>query len=113
MTRTRLILISCICLCLAAPASAQRRRSGTRAAGGGAAHSDIAAKAAEARTAGRNDEAIELYRRGVRAKPTWDEGWWYLATLLYDQDKFDEAAPAFANATRLRPTVGTSWVMLG
>ena len=76
MTRSRLILIACICLSLGAPASAQRRPAAKRPAGGAAASSDVAKKAEEARLAGRTDEAIELYRRGLRAKQSWDEGWW-------------------------------------
>jgi tetratricopeptide (TPR) repeat protein len=73
----------------------------------------LVARATEAREAGRTDEAIAMYRQCVKARPSWDEGWWYLATLLYDGDQYDEAAQAFATAAKLKPHVGTTWIMLG
>lgn len=75
--------------------------------------SKVAAQAATAREAGRLDEAVGLYRRGVALRPRWDEGWWYLATLLYDRDNFAEATQAFRVATTLRPKAGPAWAMLG
>jgi tetratricopeptide (TPR) repeat protein len=57
----------------------------------------LAKQADEARTAERIPDAIRLYRYGVRANPAWADGWWYLGTLLYDQDRFDEAQTAFTH----------------
>jgi tetratricopeptide (TPR) repeat protein len=73
----------------------------------------LAKQADEARTAGRLDEAIENYRKAVSLRRSWAEGWWYLATLLYSQDNYAEAAQAFARATELQPKAGASWAMLG
>lgn len=73
----------------------------------------IAAQAAQARDANRLDEAIALYRQALRLRPSWDEGWFYLATLLYEGDSWAEAAQSFREATNLNPKVGTAWVMLG
>lgn len=73
----------------------------------------IAAQAAQAREANRSDEAILLYRRALSIRPQWDEGWWYLGTLLYDRDAYGEAAQAFLKAATLNPKVGSSLVMLG
>jgi tetratricopeptide (TPR) repeat protein len=73
----------------------------------------IAANAARAREADALDEAVRWYRRGVRMRPTWDEGWWYLATLLYDRDRYAEARDAFAGFLKQRPDPGPAWALRG
>lgn len=73
----------------------------------------VAARAEQARNENRIGEAIELYRRGLTLRPQWAEGWWYLGTLLYDQDAFADAAAAFGKAANYSPQIGTAWVMLG
>src|SRR5262245_52983478 len=73
----------------------------------------LKAQADEAREAGRLEDAIELYRKAVAANPNWVEGWWYLATLLYDRDRYAEAVPAFKRMTVLQPQAGAPFVMLG
>ena len=99
------------------PVSAQRRsttRSPTSSPAPSAqAVEQLIAEATRAREGGRVDEAIEIYRKVVAARPKWEEGWWYLATLLYDRDRYKEAAAAFKETTRLQPKIGATWVMLG
>src|SRR5207245_9829581 len=56
---------------------------------------EIARRAAEAREKDQIDEAIRWYRQGTQLRPRWDEGLWYLATLLYDQDHYADARDAF------------------
>lgn len=73
----------------------------------------IAAQANQEREAGNLDDAITLYQKGVALKPKWDEGWWYLATLLYDRDRYDEAVRAFKQVVALRPQVGAPLAMQG
>lgn len=73
----------------------------------------LAAQAAQAREANRVDEAISLYREAIRLRTKWDEGWFYLGTLLHERDNNAEAARAFKEAADLNPKVGTAWVMLG
>src|SRR6266481_4580641 len=70
-------------------------------------------KATAAREAGRFADAIALYRRGVAMRPRWDEGWWYLATLLYESDQYNEAAQAFRRVVALRSGSGAPLAMLG
>jgi tetratricopeptide (TPR) repeat protein len=70
-------------------------------------------QADQARESGRLDEAIPLYRKAVAIRPNWIDGWWFLATLLYERDQFVEAAAAFKRITALQPKVGAPWAMLG
>lgn len=55
----------------------------------------ISSQAEAARSQDHAAEAIRLYREGTRMRPSWSDGWWYLGTLLYDQDRFSEADSAF------------------
>jgi len=74
---------------------------------------DVARRAAAARDANRLEEAIRLYDQAVKLRPSWDEGWWYLATLLYDNDRYAPARDAFARFVALKPDSGPAWVLLG
>jgi tetratricopeptide (TPR) repeat protein len=40
-----------------------------------------------------------LYGEGTQLRPSWVDGWWYLGSLLYDQDRFKEASSAFQHLT--------------
>src|SRR5207247_4273916 len=64
---------------------------------------EIARRAAEAREKDQIDVAIRWYRQGARLRPRWDEGLWYLATLLYDQDHYPEARDAFRRFLAVKP----------
>ena len=77
------------------------------------AFSELEKKATAAREAGRFADAIALYRRGVAMRPRWNEGWWYLATLLYESDQYNEAAQAFRRVVALRSGSGAPLAMLG
>jgi tetratricopeptide (TPR) repeat protein len=73
----------------------------------------LAAQASQAREANRIEEAIPLYRKALSVRPKWAEGWWYLATLLYDRDAYADATGAFQRAANLQPKAGAAWGMLG
>ena len=70
-------------------------------------------EAEQARAAGRVQDAVRLYAEGVRAKPSWVEGWWSLGTLLYDQDRFPEAEAALTRFIALKPEGGPALALLG
>ncbi len=72
----------------------------------------LAAQAEQARTQDRLYEAAGLYRRAVDLRPDWAEGWWYLGTLLYDQDRFAEGEEAFARFVPLAPKSGPALALL-
>ncbi len=75
---------------------------------------EAAAKSATAaREAGHADEAIQEYRRALEINSRWEEGWWYLGTLLYDSDRYSEAIPAFQGLVNLVPGAGPAWNFLG
>ena len=73
----------------------------------------LAAQANEARESDRLDEAVVLYRKALALRPAWAEGWWYLGTLLYDQDDYTSAAGALRKAVELSPQSGNAVAMLG
>jgi tetratricopeptide (TPR) repeat protein len=108
-----------IALLFCFPTQAQQRRANPSAqpnkapAKTQANFEQLKAQADEAREAGRFDDAIELYRKAIAAKPNWVDGWWFLATLLYDRDRYTEAIPAFKRVTELQPRAGAPFVMLG
>jgi tetratricopeptide (TPR) repeat protein len=73
----------------------------------------VTANARSAREAGKIDEAIRSYQAGLQLRPKWEEGWWYLGTLLYDTDHFAEAIPALRRVVELDPKAGAGWAFLG
>jgi tetratricopeptide (TPR) repeat protein len=72
-----------------------------------------ASRARAAREAMRDSEAIAAYRAALDLRPTWDEGLWYLGTLLYQGGQREEADKAFARFLELKPQVGAAWVLRG
>ena len=67
----------------------------------------------EARLAGRLSEALDLYAKALQIRPKWPEGWWNVATILYEGDRYLEARDAFRNLVALEPKNGRAWGMLG
>lgn len=73
----------------------------------------IARDADAARTADRMVDAIHLYRQGVSLRPTWQDGWWWLGSLYYEQDRFPEAQAALARFVAIAPKSGPACAFLG
>jgi len=74
---------------------------------------DVSRRADRARQGNHLEEAIRLYRQGVKLRPRWDEGWWYLATLLYETDRYPDAREAFRRFLALKPEAGPGWALRG
>lgn len=74
---------------------------------------DVVRQAESARTADRIEDAIGLYREGIRQRPSWNEGWWWLGNLLYEQDRFQEAQEALTQFTAHAANPGPAWALLG
>lgn len=80
---------------------------------GDAAFERQAKAAEEARSAERLDDAVRLYRQALEARPSWIEGRWYLATILYSQERFEEARDAFRRIVATKPDDARSWAFKG
>lgn len=75
---------------------------------------DVVARQADvARSENRVPDAIRLYREGTRLRPSWSDGWWYLGSLFYDQDRFPEAAEAFRHLIANPHYGGSAHAFLG
>lgn len=85
----------------------------TQASSTGQSFDELVARANKEREAQNYIEAIPLYQKAVALRPKFDEGWWYLATLLYDDDRYEEAMRAFRQVAALRPQVGAPLAMQG
>jgi tetratricopeptide (TPR) repeat protein len=64
---------------------------------------ELASRAATARDAGRLEEALGLYRGALSVRSDWPEGRWYVATLLYELDRYAEARDAFSEVLSREP----------
>jgi tetratricopeptide (TPR) repeat protein len=73
----------------------------------------LSKRAGAARDADQLQEAVLLYTQALALRPRWEEGWWSLGTLQYDQDHYAKAATAFRKAIALNGANGTAHAMLG
>lgn len=74
---------------------------------------ELSRKADQARDANHLDEAAALYKQALKLKPAWEDGWWSLGSITYDQDKYTECAPAFRRLVALKPDLAPGWTMAG
>jgi tetratricopeptide (TPR) repeat protein len=74
---------------------------------------EIEKHAAGARDANQLDQAAALYREGLRLKPNWPEGSWYLGTSLYGLKRYGEARDAFRHLALSQPGNGQAWALAG
>jgi tetratricopeptide (TPR) repeat protein len=94
------------------------KKSGTQSSSSKSTQSDAAfnesvKKGDEARLAGRLMDSVPYYVQALKIRPKWAEGWWYVGTILYDADKYEDARDAFHNLIGLEPQRGQAWAMLG
>jgi tetratricopeptide (TPR) repeat protein len=87
--------------------------SRTAAPAKSAAWDKLVKEAADAREAGRLDEATALYGKAVGQRPDWTEGHWYLGVMHYEFDRHREARDAFRRVTQDLPKNGDAWTMKG
>ncbi len=69
--------------------------------------------AGEARKAERWEEAIGLYAKAVKLKPSYVEGYWYQGTAYYTLDDFAHCGEMFRKVVRLAPKNGAGYAFLG
>ncbi len=73
----------------------------------------LSAQANAARDANEVPQAIALYKQALALNPKWDQGWWYLGTLLYDSDQYKDGRDALRHLVELQPNAGPAWALLG
>src|SRR5262245_28454427 len=73
----------------------------------------LVAQATEARKAEKWDDAIALYAKAVKLKPSYVEGYWYQGTGYYTLQKYAECRDRFNDVVRLAPKNGAAFAFLG
>lgn len=74
---------------------------------------DVSARAKAAREANQIPQAIELYKQAVGLNPKWEEGWWYLGSMLYDSDQYAAGRDALRHVVELDAKATPAWALLG
>jgi len=74
---------------------------------------EISRSADRAREENRDDDAIRLYSQALTKRPQWEQGLWYLGTLLYEKEQYSEALEVFRRFLTLRPDAAPGWALLG
>jgi tetratricopeptide (TPR) repeat protein len=72
----------------------------------------IAKQADQAREADHLNEALTLYKEGVRLRPSWANGWWWLGSIFYDQDRFAEAQMPLKRFISVTPKPAAAYAFL-
>jgi tetratricopeptide (TPR) repeat protein len=73
----------------------------------------IAKKADQARETDHLNDALTLYQEGVRLRPSWANGWWWLGSILYEQDRFTEAQIPLKHFISVTPKPAPAYAFLG
>ena len=96
-------------LVLASPANAQSASQRGREP----LFENLAHQAEVARDRMRLDEALTLYKRALKLKPAWEDGWWNAGSIAYDLDQYTECAADFRSLAALKPDRAPAWTMEG
>jgi len=75
--------------------------------------SDLQQRAEQARHSHNTEEQVTLYRKAVKLRPAWGEGWWYLGTGLHELHRYNEALDAFQHLSRIDVKDGSSRALIG
>jgi tetratricopeptide (TPR) repeat protein len=95
----------------APPAAA--KPSPARPASASSSFDQLAAKAAQARDAGRSEDAIRYFRQALALRPAWAEGSWSLGAVLYDLGRYEEARDCFRRVVAAQPANGLVLALQG
>ncbi len=74
---------------------------------------ELSARATAAREANKLPEAVKLYREALQLNPKWEEGWWFLGTILYDQDQYAGCRDALGRLVQLKADAAPALGILG
>jgi len=114
-----MVLLAGASLGAQAPKSAPPPKAPAKAAAKAPATADpaafdrLVAAATEARSADRWEDAIALYAKAVKLKPSYVQGYWYQGTAYYSLENFSECREQFRTVTRLAPKNGAAYAFLG
>jgi tetratricopeptide (TPR) repeat protein len=73
----------------------------------------IAHAADRARSEERDKDAIHLYEQGLKMRPEWKEGRWYLSTILYEKENYAESRDLLRRFVAEDPDAGPGFALLG
>ena len=74
---------------------------------------ELARAATIAREHEQSDQAIQLYRQTLQLRPEWQEGRWYLSTLLYQKELYADCRDHLRRFVAIDPQTGPAWAVLG
>ncbi|GAB4230796.1 MAG: hypothetical protein Kow00109_02700 [Acidobacteriota bacterium] len=75
--------------------------------------STLARQAEALRGENRLVPALQRYEQALQLDPDWYEGWWYLGSVLYELDRYEEAIRPLEKALVLRPGEPEVLALLG
>ncbi len=112
---TRSLLASCCLVFSIATVSAAplQPQAGESARMPGVPFDELARRASEAAEAGRLEEAVRYYQAGLELNPLWADGWWRLALIHFNAERWPEARQALERLVRIETDTGPSWALLG
>ncbi len=73
----------------------------------------VARAAQQARDENRDDDAMRLFQQGLKLNPDWDEGLWYLGTMLYEKERYGQARDLLRHFVAQDQKFGPGWAVLG
>ncbi len=106
--RRAIICLAVSVLCLSSQA---QDPSGVQAPANG--FDSVRASAEAARNAGDAQTALQLYAKAVELNPSWPDGWWFLGTMEYGMDQYQQAAQALTHFIHLTPQAGPAMALRG
>jgi tetratricopeptide (TPR) repeat protein len=56
---------------------------------------------------------VDLYRRAIKLRPDWAQGWWAVGMIEYDRDHYPECRDALARMVTVDTTAAPGWALLG
>ncbi len=102
---------------LTMPAAAQSPKPAaaptTKKASAPATFDTMVASATTAREASKFDEALALYAKLVKMRPSYAEGYFFIGTINHELDRYQPARDAFRRVTDLQPKNGAAWTFKG
>ncbi len=100
---------------MASSAQAQARpsRASSKAAANAQSFDRIADEAIQAWKESRDDEAIKLFGHGLKMRPDWDDGLWYLGAIYYEHENFRDARNMLRHYLARNPEKGAGWALVG